>query len=436
MDSIISIDHHPPTARVDPPTFTAEAALRLVRETLAGRESSATELLQDAVAQVQAALGALFYQPGPRTRLETLAHTQVTEDDAQKVMVRYQQTGRHRIMTHNECWYALPLPVSVRELPEAQLILLLGWPRGGDAAIPSFRRVSLTLEQSAEAYATVAETVIAVRRLRQEGISAAAVERLRDEVLTMVGHHVRTPLAAVQGHAWTLLRYYDKLPYAEQREYLETILAASERLGATFDRILQVAQLSTGAVRLSMEPISLLALARSALMDAEAKQRGHARFVLQAPTENDGEELDGLQLDADQRWLRKVFDELLDNAIRFTPEGGTISIELTAVTGTGLTPAVECVIHDAGPGMAPEQVRHLFDHSPQMESSLARAYFGLGLGLSLCKQVISLHGGAIWAESASEHGTAIHFVLPRTHGAELLVNHAYLPEKQEDRHAR
>jgi signal transduction histidine kinase len=438
MNNLVSDGRQTLVVRDEPSALTAEAAERLVRLCFEGKEAeSAALLLQDALTRVEAHCGALLYYPthAPLAQLDALARSHMTEDEAQQVFLRYHQTGRHHLATRDERWFVVTLPCLLRD-HLASHTLLLGWRDRSGGSAPSFRRVNARLAGSLDRYALVAEAITLMRMLAQKEVTSAAVERLRDAILTRVDHNLRTPLAAIQGHAWTLWRYYDKLPLDEQRDYLETIRVSSERLRATLDRMLQLAQLTSRTATMSKEPVSLVGIARSALLDVRASHSAPVNLALSAPAlgETDDDEL--FRVEADPQWIRRVFDELLDNALRWGREGGSVSVQISPLTGEESVPAIECVVRDDGPGMSPEQLRHAFVPFPETDESLSAGYVSMGLGLAICKQVINQHDGAIWAESLLGQGTSVHFVLPCVHDPARASRRRYADENWRTEYAR
>lgn len=437
MNDVISDEHQSHNLHDDPSAISAEATERLMRLAFEGRDAeSASQLLQDAIVRTQAQCGALLYYPthAPLAQLDMLARWSLSEDSAQQMFLRYHTSGRRQIVSRDERWFVVALPCALRD-HQATAVLLLGWREASGAVASAFRRVSAQLAGSLDRYALVTEAITAMRLLEQKEVTSAAVERLRDAILTRVDHNLRTPLAAIQGHAWTLWRYYDKLPLEEQRDYLDTIRASSERLRATLDRMLELAQLTARSVTMAKEPVSLLGVARSALLDARASHSAAINLALSAPATVEADE-EAYRVEADPQWIRKVFDELLDNALRWGRDGGSVSIQLSPLTGENSVPAIECVIYDDGCGMTPEQLRHAFVAFPDVETSLSAGYVGMGLGLALCKQIISQHDGAIWAESLPGRGTSVHFVLPCIHDLERTSRRRYPDENRRSEHAR
>ena len=438
MDHLISDDRQAPVVRGEPTAFSAEAAGRLVRLCFEGRQAdSAALLLHDALTRVGAHCGALLYYPihAPLAQLDALARSRMTDDEAQQVFLRYHQTGRHHLAARDERWIVVTLPCLLRDHLAAHT-LLLGWRERSSGSVPPFRRVSARLAGSLDHYALVAEAITLMRLLEQKDVTSAAVERLRDAILTRVDHNVRTPLAAIQGHAWTLWRYYDRLPLDEQRDYLETIRVSSERLRATLDRMLQLAQLTSRTAPMSKELVSLAGIARSALLDARASHGAPVNVALAAPALGEADEDELLRVEADPQWIRKVFDELLDNALRWGSEGSSVSIQISPLAGEESVPAIECVVRDDGPGMSPEQLRHAFVPFPETEMDLSAGAVSMGLGLAICKQVINQHDGAIWAESLLGQGTSVHFVLPCIHDPARASWRRYPDENWRTEHAR
>ena len=265
-------------------------------------------------------------------------------------------------------------------------------------------------------------------------------DRLKAELLGTVSHELRSPLAAIKGYADTLVRHERRLTRAERREFLRAISQASDRLGRLIDQMLEMSQLETGAVRLERIPLEAEQLARDAVRAAErlAEERAPGRFAFclrgEMSTESPG--ADGSpfpRVAGDTVRLREVFDHLLDNAIRYSPGGGEITVEVrrapdelvrSRLAGSEASngAAVELVVLDTGQGIPDEHLGRVFERFHRVDTRLTREVDGLGLGLAICKRIVELHGGAIWAESEPGAGSAFHLLLPIT------------PESSETRH--
>jgi signal transduction histidine kinase/HAMP domain-containing protein len=224
------------------------------------------------------------------------------------------------------------------------------------------------------------------------------IDRFKSGLLAAVSHEVRTPLAAIKGHASTLLQDDVTWSPGDQRHFLETISAEADRL----------AQLVSNLLDLSRHDAGLLPLARRPL--AVADLVGHAAARLSPP-------LPGLTLDladlppvlVDGPRMEIVFLNLLANARAYG--GGAVR-----VTGQARAADVLVKVRDAGPGLAPAELAHIFERFYRAPEGRQRRAEGTGLGLAICRAFVEAHGGAIWAES-DPGGTTIAFTLPCAPGA-------------------
>jgi PAS domain S-box-containing protein len=260
-------------------------------------------------------------------------------------------------------------------------------------------------------------------------------DRLKSELLGTVSHELRSPLTTIKGYAETLLRHERRLPREERHEFLAAIVEASDSLEAIIDRLLEMSQLETGALRIERMRVDLKQLARSALADIERASAEDARrfdFVLKAePAESDAMPHQW-ETGGDPRLLREVLDNLLENAVKYSPAGGRIEVTLhaqgnppprpmarTAVPGDTASieadragRVIELVVSDTGMGISQEHLERIFERFHRVDTRLTREIGGLGLGLAICQRIVERHGGIIWAESAPNEGSSFHVQLP------------------------
>jgi PAS domain S-box-containing protein len=226
------------------------------------------------------------------------------------------------------------------------------------------------------------------------------VERMKSEFVSMVSHELRTPLTAIQGFSETILDFWDELKPEQRRHYLTIILNESERLGRLVTNFLDISRLEAGGVRLRPTLADLPGLARR----AAALFKEHpckAEFAVEfAP----GSE----KAWADPDQLYRVFVNLLGNAVKYSPEGGRVTVR-----GSGAGPEVEVSVEDQGPGIPPEAREKLFQKFFRAGDPVSRKTPGTGLGLAICKNIVEAHGGRIWAESEPGRGAALKFAFPR-----------------------
>jgi signal transduction histidine kinase len=266
------------------------------------------------------------------------------------------------------------------------------------------------------------------------------------ELLASMSHELRTPLAIIKAYTATLLRRERHISRAERRAFLLAIERAGDHLEVVIDHLLEMASLETGTLTLELSVVNLVQLLREAVSAAgcrvEAEQvlaarRLHFRF------EDRGSALgEGVFIEADRDLLGKVLDQLLENAITYSPEGGTIEVSLRTLSPSaraersGLPPQggdglrsqmasshqselpgegewIEISVRDEGIGIAAEHLPRVFDPFYRVDTRLAREVNGLGIGLAICKRIIELHGGMIRVESTVGAGSTFHVRLPR-----------------------
>jgi two-component system phosphate regulon sensor histidine kinase PhoR len=226
-------------------------------------------------------------------------------------------------------------------------------------------------------------------------------ENTRKEFVANVSHELRTPLSIIKGYVETLL---DEQPPDEQtaRQFLQTVQRHSHRLEALIADLLSISALESQQARLNFESVSMRAAAQS-VVDELARQASE-RFVavsLEIP-----EQLPAVRADAQR--LHQVLFNLLDNAIKYTPSGGHVTIRAEEKDGF-----IETTVADDGPGIAPEHLPHVFERFYRVDKARSRELGGTGLGLSIVKHIVQSHAGRAWAESQIEKGSTFYFTLPR-----------------------
>jgi signal transduction histidine kinase len=251
-------------------------------------------------------------------------------------------------------------------------------------------------------------------------------ERRLVELLATLGHEFRTPLTIIEGYTLTLLRRAGELTQEERDEFLQMIQQASKRMEFLVTRLIEIAELEAGVFQFVWNLVDIPSLAREAIALAHRHipepQRERFTFHLECRDEL-GTPTEGVPpVKGDESCLRKVLAHLLENAIRYSPQGGRIDV-ITRPAPQGKiaseqyrsreTPTfVEICVCDFGLGIADEYLEHIFEHFYRVDTRLTREVYGLGLGLTICKHLVALHRGRIWAESCPEGGSAFHVWLP------------------------
>lgn len=249
------------------------------------------------------------------------------------------------------------------------------------------------------------------------------VERLKSDFVALVSHELRTPLTAIQGCVQTLLTDGDSSP-ARTREFLQIIAEQSERLQELIDNLLNLSQLEAGVLRLRRELVQPQQLIRGVLRQLRERLGGLRVQMDIAPALP--------AVSADPRRMEQVLFNLLDNARKFSPPGGAITISAAC---SGKNEVTICV-RDQGPGIPAAERERVFERFYQGEQPATRSVGGTGLGLAICKALVEAHDGRIWIDAAPGGGAAVCFSLPAmpaTEPAEMAPGPRVLAHQQSDK---
>jgi signal transduction histidine kinase/CheY-like chemotaxis protein len=224
---------------------------------------------------------------------------------------------------------------------------------------------------------------------REQAARASAEEasRLKDQFLAIVSHELRTPLNSILG--WTDILSKGKLEAAERERALGTIRKSARRQAHLIDDLLDVARIASGKLQLNRSLVDLKDIVRDALLAAQpGAAEKHIHIELDA-----GEWLGRVFGDAAR--LQQVVGNLLSNALKFTPAHGAVHVRLRRSGISG-----ELVVTDTGQGIEPEFLASVFEPFRQADGSTTRVHAGLGLGLSIVKNIVDAHGGSVTVHSA------------------------------------
>lgn len=239
-----------------------------------------------------------------------------------------------------------------------------------------------------------------IQALQKANLELSQADKLKRDLMAVASHELRTPLGNILGYA-TLL-HEDAIE--ENKPLAESILKASSKLRAVLDDIANMNLLYTGEADLDLNPTSLqqvLFYAREEVNQMVSEE--DRRVIYQLPEEP-------VRLNIDLPKMSVVFVNLLLNAIRFTPPDGEITVTVEDCNDDELMISVV----DTGKGIAKENLEKIFEVFYQEEDHMTRRYGGLGLGLSIARGLVGLHGGRIWAESAGlGQGATFRVVLPK-----------------------
>src|SRR5579864_791795 len=224
-------------------------------------------------------------------------------------------------------------------------------------------------------------------------------ERMRSAFVATVSHELRSPLTAIAGYTDTLLTA-GPWDVETQREFLEIVAQSAAKLAGLVDNLLDAAKVEAGVLELQREPVRVERIAQQVVSQRRALAQKHS---LQLEVDSD------LPLaEADPGRVEQVLANLVDNAIKYSPEGGTITVRVGLADG-----ALRISVSDQGVGVTPEQAERLFERFYRADSSLRRTTRGVGLGLFICRSLVEAHGGRIWVDSKPGRGSTFWFTLPR-----------------------
>jgi len=225
----------------------------------------------------------------------------------------------------------------------------------------------------------------------------AETEAIRNALLASISHDLRTPLATIAGGAATLAGNLDALSDADRGALASAVSEEAMRMSERITTLLDLVRLETGAIQPRFDLYALDELVGSVLHRLEQPLRRH-RVRIELP-----ESLPLLRIDG--RLIEQVLENLLDNASKYTPAGSEIRISAQV-----LSRQVEVSVEDDGPGLAVADPEILFEKFQR--GAPEGAVGGIGLGLAICRTILALHKGRIWAENRAPHGTAFRFTVP------------------------
>jgi len=238
-------------------------------------------------------------------------------------------------------------------------------------------------------------------RIDQQMEEMAQNDAKRREMVANVSHDLRTPLTSLHGYLETLLLKDATLPAEERQRYLKVATAQSTRLKQLIEELFELAKLDSSETVLNIEPFSLAELAHDTLhkFKLEAEKRNiniQTTFVNELPFAY-----------GDIGLIQRVLDNLIENALRYTPAGGRITLSLTDESDN-----IMIKVADTGQGIPDDEIEHIFDRFYRLEKNRTASDTNAGLGLSIAKRIIDLHGSTIKAASKLNQGTTFSFSLP------------------------
>ncbi len=279
----------------------------------------------------------------------------------------------------------------------------------------------------------------AQQQLTQRNEELIRATRLKDEFLANMSHELRTPLNAILGMTEGLQEEVFGLVNERQLKALQTVERSASHLLALINDILDLAKIESGQIELECFPTAIAPLCQSSITFVKHQAlKKQIQISVNLP-------LNLPDIVLDERRIRQVLINLLNNAVKFTPEGGSITLEVTLPKATEektKTQYLRFAVIDTGIGISPENIKKLFQPFMQVDSALNRQYQGTGLGLALTKRIVDLHGGRVGLTSEVGVGscftidlpyqTSMNLPQPPKSGADLNPNNVETPSTPND----
>ena len=299
--------------------------------------------------------------------------------------------------------------IEINRIPELQALLQ----KAEQTETIAFAEIQLGNLQEPEAEVTVVpvstgqEYVIVIHDVTKE----RQLERIRADFVANVSHELRTPLTTIQGYAETLLGE-DSVRTKTGEKFLVKILNHSTRLSRLVSDLLELSRLELGEVELKRSPHHLNTF-HEPILDVFEPLLEESGLVLKWEIPDELPEVN-----VDQQLFMQIFVNLIDNAIKYTPDGGTITVSAETDTSDvfdGLNITVEeIIVHikDTGIGIPMESQSRVFERFYRVDKGRAQEMGGTGLGLAIVKHIVLRHNGRIWLDSVLGQGSVFHFAVP------------------------
>lgn len=248
----------------------------------------------------------------------------------------------------------------------------------------------------------ITPTIHTEQRMQRAFFETELALRGRSEFLAHMSHELRTPLNAIVGFTQIIEQeLFGAIENERYREYIANIQDSGYTLLDRINDLLELSMIETGRVELNEEDVDVVALIRNAL-EIHTHHAFSSRIILQEPSFRGT-----VLMRLDRLKIKQAVSNLIANALRYTPAGGTVKLSLTAsISGVSIT------VHDTGCGIAANQLRSMHDAFGQADAFYARTTNGLGLGLSIANEYVQLHGGTLAIDSKSGTGTTATVTLP------------------------
>ncbi|MCD6285048.1 MAG: hypothetical protein J7M39_03930, partial [Anaerolineae bacterium] len=249
------------------------------------------------------------------------------------------------------------------------------------------RQIGMTVENT-----QLAEAKAEVELLRQ-------IDELRSDLIANFSHDLKSPLGVIKFSSTTLMREDVDFGPDMQMELLSDIVSQTDHLSHIVEQILELGELGSSSVQLRLEPTGLSELCERVTRSVRRRSPRHEISLDFDPPE--------IVISADAQRIGEVVNNLLDNAIKYSPEGGHVRLQGRILDGHALI-----TITDEGIGITTEDMHHIFERFYRGKNAVSAATSGAGLGLAVCRGIVEAHAGKIWVDSKRGAGTIVSFTLP------------------------
>jgi PAS domain S-box-containing protein len=230
------------------------------------------------------------------------------------------------------------------------------------------------------------------------------LSRLKDEFLSIASHELRTPVTSIKGYTQLAKTLINENDLVTSREYLDVALDQIDRMSRLILELLDVSRIETGRLEIRRERIEWMPFVRR-IVARHHTAVNDRQFHLEVPEGSDG----SMEVSGDRDRLEQVLGNLLENAVKYSPDGSEVSVRVREEADRVVT-----AIADRGIGIPTDELSQVFERFHRGRQVSSTNYGGLGLGLYISKQIVERHGGTIWVESREGQGTTFFFSLPAT----------------------
>ncbi len=228
-----------------------------------------------------------------------------------------------------------------------------------------------------------------------------SVNQLKSNFLSVVSHELRTPLTSVKAYTETLLDNAETIKRETLQDFLRVMDEESERIIKLVDNILNFSRMETGHLKVERTSCNLNRLIEEVHAGLQAKlSAAEINTELRLPRHP-------CRIDADRELITQLLQNLISNAMKFTPRGGTVTVILEQEAS-----AARIVVQDTGKGIPEDQIEKIFERFYQIDTSNTREHGGSGLGLAICKNIVDWHEGKVWVENVKDSGAKFVVLLP------------------------